>query len=612
MSKLLNILNWEQEQAVKSTCKYLKINAGPGTGKTTTLAAKILYVQSELGIDINKILGVSFSRSAKKQLLSKLDDFSNLLGYGGKPTVLTFHGLAHRIIKYGIEEKESKFRSGFERINTESFIDLDANLIDGLCTEYQNREAVNKALANVYTHVRQGDGVTETIFEHYNKIDSNQKFSTTSYIDGRICISGKDLKTFWSRVDKLERSKNTTDFQGMLTEAIRLLKLNRRTFEKISSKYDYIFVDEYQDSSMAQERLLFSILNDKHHVAVVGDKNQTIYTFNGSNSGNMDRFSDYFLSKDKENFSEIKLVKNYRSTNEVIGLANDFIQEDNLVPYETKSSFKPIVVETQSIKLAATYIGDTIRTLIQTKAYKPSDICILYRKNSNYSQQCKVVCHELEANGISYSTIASSNAKGKNLYEYIYELESEYNDEPLEEVLTNILERETNDALIEFIKDSMNQGASDFDELIDYAAELEEDQPQEQAAGEKVTVQTVHASKGLEYPVVFILYLGDRTFPHGSNPDIAEERRLFYVGITRAKERLFILGRKGVHHESFLDECIDSDYVEHETYHSRNQEKFGEGFIEEERYKIDQTTIEQKQAEETVEEELRKLMMELF
>ncbi|MBR0580837.1 ATP-dependent helicase [Bacillus altitudinis] len=611
MSKILDILNWEQEQAVKSTCKYLKINAGPGTGKTTTLAAKILYVQSELGIDINKILGVSFSRSAKKQLLSKLDDFSDILGYGGKPNVLTFHGLAHRIIKYGIEEKESKFRFGFERINTESFIDLDANLIDGLCTEYQNREAVNKALAIVYTQVRQGDGVTGTIFEHYNKIDSNQKFSHTSYTDGRICISGKDLKTFWFRVDKLEKFRNTTDFQGMITEAIRLLKLNRRTFEKISSKYDYIFVDEYQDSSMAQEMLLFSVLNDKHHVAVVGDKNQTIYTFNGSNNGNMDRFSDYFLSKDKEKFSEIKLVKNYRSTNEVIGLANDFMKEDNLFPYETKSSYKPSVVETQSIKLAATYIADTIRTLIQTKTYKPSEICILYRKNSNYSQQCKVVCRELEANGIGYSKITSSSAKGTNLFEYIYELESEYSDDPLEEVLPKLLEKETNNAFIDFIKDSMNQGASDIDELIDFAVELEEDQPQEQAEGEKVTVQTVHASKGLEYPVVFILYLGDRNFPHGSNPDIAEERRLFYVGITRAKERLFILGRKGVHHESFLDECIDSDNVEHETYYSRIQEEFGEGFIEEERNKIDQTTREQEQAEEAAKEEFKKLM-ELF
>ncbi|MDG3044882.1 3'-5' exonuclease [Bacillus sp. B6(2022)] len=173
------------------------------------------------------------------------------------------------------------------------------------------------------------------------------------------------------------------------------------------------------------------------------------------------------------------------------------------------------------------------------------------------------------------------------------------------------MEKETNNAFIDFIKDSMNQGASDIDELIDFAVELEEDQPQEQAEGEKVTVQTVHASKGLEYPVVFILYLGDQNFPHGRNPDIAEERRLFYVGITRAKERLFILGRKGVHHESFLDECIDSDNVEHETYYSRIQEEFGEGFIEEERNKIDQTTREQEQAEEAAKEEFKKLM-ELF
>lgn len=604
MSEILSYLNEEQQEAVKYDGRFLKINAGPGTGKTTTLAAKILYLQSELGESIDKILGISFSRSAKCQLLNKLEDFSDKIGYGGKPLILTFHSLAHRIIKYGINYKESIFRVGFRRMNTEDFVKLNPSIIKGLCVNYTNRTAVNKALSQAYIKIRQGNSLKSPV-SHYNQIDVNETLFITTYEHGRILLSGKDLKSFWIRVNKLERSKNVTDYQGMITEAIRILQLKERTFDKFSLTYNHIFIDEYQDTSLAQEKLLHSLIGNHHNVTIVGDKNQTIYTFNGSNSENMNRFSKYFGTLDAANFHEIYLIQNYRSTNEVIDLANDFISEKNIIPYKYKPGFKPTIIETHSIGLAASYVAKKIKELTESGTYKESDICILYRKNSEFSPQGKSVFKELESHGILYKQ-QSKSKDSKSFLELINDIENEYEDELLEEVLLKLMEKDVDEKLIEFVKDVVKQGATEVDDLIDIAVD-KEGFTEETIDNGGVKIKTVHDSKGLEYPVVFILYLGDKEFPHSSQPDIEEERRLFYVGITRAKEQLFILGRKGIHQESFLDKCLHSN-IYYEKYNSSKIETQNDGLSEEEKDTINNTTEQLEEKEKEKQEELRKLM----
>jgi DNA helicase-2/ATP-dependent DNA helicase PcrA len=151
-----NILNDQQRQAANSTSKYLQITAGPGTGKTSTLAARILNLQYERGMLCNEVLAISFSRAAKQQLVQKMKDYTEKLGHGNVIEVLTFHSLAHRIIRYGVHHGEAKFNKGFQTINTIDFITTYPSLIEGLCTDVSDRLLVGEALAQVFNMVRQG------------------------------------------------------------------------------------------------------------------------------------------------------------------------------------------------------------------------------------------------------------------------------------------------------------------------------------------------------------------------------------------------------------------------------------------------------------------------
>jgi DNA helicase II / ATP-dependent DNA helicase PcrA len=605
MDKLLRLLNPQQREAVTTSSRYTQIIAGPGTGKTTTLAAKILYTQTELGILTENILGISFSRSAKSHLLNKMEEFTSIIGYGGKPTILTFHSLAFRIIKYGIHYNESRFRQGFGTIHTENFIDLDPSLTKGLCSEYADRNLVNKSMSQAYNLIRQGSLEPRPI-NSWNEISPDAHYHVNTYTNGRILISGRDLATFWRRINKIEKIKNATDFQGLINEATHILSLKQRTYNDISESFRHIFVDEYQDTSLAQEELLQRLIDKSQTVTVVGDKNQTIYTFNGSNSKNMDRFSDYCTRNAPASSEVIHLTHNYRSTNEIIHIANDFIEEETILPANGRNGMKPLVVETHSIQLAAEFIAKKISELVEDSSISLSDICILYRKNSEHSPQADAVFEQLDKYSIRYDTQQQNKEKTESLIDQVLNVRDVYEDEPLEEVIEKLKVKNASEELIKFIVEVMNQGGVDTDDLTEHIVEIKEDTPEEKGT-DSISIKTVHDAKGLEYPIVFILYLGDREFPHSSRPDIEEEKRLLYVGITRAQNQLYVLGKKGIEFEGFLDKCINSDTT-HIHFHSSSAEEKNEGFNKDDTDIIDQTTKQQEEEEKKRQEELRKLM----
>jgi len=604
MEKNLFSLNPEQQLAVTSTSRFTQIIAGPGTGKTTTLAAKILYTQTELGVDTDKILGISFSRSAKSQLLNKLEEFTTILGYGGKPNILTFHSLAHKIIKNAIHYNESRFRENFSRIDTEEFIQLDPGLTKDLCTEYNDRELVNNVLSHAYNLVRQGSKSDKRALSHWNEIMQDDYFHIKTYSHGRIRILAKDLIKFWQRIYKIEKIKNVTDYQGLITEANRILSLKQVTYKKMTTLFEHIFVDEYQDTSLAQEELLFNLKNERTSITVVGDKNQTIYTFNGSNSENIDRFIETCNKISPTKIVQLK--KNYRSTNEIVKLSNDFIKEDKIVVSEERIGYKPVAVETHSIELSAYYIAETINNLIKDTNFSYSDICILYRKNSEYSPQANKVIEQLKENGIPFNENKISNEQNQILIDMVLKVREDYEDEPLNEVISTLEKQGVSLELIQFITDCVKQGAYDTDDLIDFLVEIAES-PSLGTQEQSVMVKTVHDAKGQEFPVVFVLYLGDGEFPHSSQPDLDEEKRLLYVALTRAKNELYILGQRGIVFESFLDKCLASE-VNHIFFHSKIEEEKNEGFNALDKEIIDETTRQLKSDELARQKELRDLM----
>ncbi|MGE6204640.1 ATP-dependent helicase [Guptibacillus hwajinpoensis] len=607
MNKILGFLNQEQTQAVTNNSRFTQIVAGPGTGKTTTLAAKILYVQTELGIDTDKILGISFSRSAKEQLLNKLEEFTGILGYGGRPTILTFHSLAHRIIKHGIHFNESRFRNDFQRIAVEKFIDLDPTIIKGLCPEYADRTLVNNVLSQAYTLIRQGNQLEAAPMKNWDEIPPNTLYHIKTFDHGRVIIKGIDLIKFWKRIIKLEKIKNVTDFQGLITEANRLLSLKKLTYQRLSESYEYIFVDEYQDTSLAQEKLLFLLNNSHHSVTVVGDKKQTIYTFNGSNSENLDRFLQFSRQKSPFNTEEIRLTRNYRSTREIIEIANHFMNDNGISPVEDRTGILPEIIETHSIKLASEYTAKKIRDLIKNTDISLSDICILYRKNSEYSPQADAIIEQLEKYNIPYNQQKLDQRKAKSLLEQVLKLRELYEDEPLSEVILKLQIKNGDKELIDFIKEALDQGAYDTDDLSDYLVELEEENYTQTEDADCLSIKTVHQAKGQEFPIVFILYLGDREFPHSSHPNIDEEKRLFYVGLTRAENQLYVIGQRGIEFEGFLDNCLTTN-TNHITYHSSNLEEKNNGFNAEDKNIIDETTRQLNEEDKKQQEELKKLM----
>lgn len=603
MDKILLGLNPEQQTAVTSTSRFTQIIAGPGTGKTTTLAAKILFTQTELAVDIDKILGISFSRTAKSQLVNKLDEFTTILGYGGKPKILTFHSLAHQIIKIGIRFDESRFKTNFRRIDTEEFIQLDMDLTKDLCTEYNDRNLVNSILSHAYNLVRQGTKSVKHALVHWNELNNYDYFHFKTYNNGRIRIHSKDLITFWKRIYKIEKRYNLTDYQGLITEANRILSLRQVTYEKLSTLYEHIFVDEYQDTSISQEELLFQLNGAQTFITIVGDKNQTIYTFNGSNSKNMDRFVE---NCNKISATQVvHLIKNYRSTNEIVKLSNDFIKENTIAVSEERIGCKPVVVETHSIELSAHYITETINKLVTEKNFTYSDVCILYRKNSEHSPQANKVIEQLKKSDIPFKENLSNN-KGQILIDMVMKIREDFEDEPLEEVITKIENEDGSIEVVQFINSCIEQGARDTDDLISYLAEISSS-PSSDTHAQSVILKTIHEAKGQEFPIVFVLYLGDREFPHSSQPDLEEEKRLLYVALTRAKNELYILGKRGIEFESFLDKCLASE-VNHIFFHNRIKEETNSGFNGVDKEIIDGTTRQLKRDELKRQKELRELM----
>jgi DNA helicase-2/ATP-dependent DNA helicase PcrA len=613
METILSMLNQEQYNAVTSKANHLQITAGPGTGKTSTLAARIFYKQFEERLQQNEMLAISFSKSAKDQLINKMNEYTNIMGYGSVIEILTFHSLAHRIIRYGIFTGESKYRQGFKVIETEDFVRVKEDIIKGLCVEYADRDLISNALSKTLNLLRQGSHLENDFLIHWSQINANSVYKVNIDATTRVNISGKDIIGFWKRVERLSLIRNEIDYQGLISEALNLITRKENTYSMVTEDLKHIFVDEYQDTSLSQEKLLISLADQSRDITVVGDENQTIYTFNGSNVENMKRYFDIFSKIDDKVAQRVELIQNYRSTSSIIKLSNHFLNKELISLPRSKSNSNddelPVVVNTQSLELASAYIAKEILNLKMSQNVSLDDICVLYRKDSDYSPQLSTLKVELDSLGIPYNETATLK-NGVDIKKEVLAIYEEYPDYNLEELIPLLETKGVNDKVVTFIKETISSGALYSEDLIDFIVEIEgntEDNYKES----KVKLRTVHSAKGQEFPIVFILYVGDRQFPHGSNPDIAEEKRLFYVGITRAKERLYILGKHGVRFEDFLEKCktANSTYL---NYNSRvgNENLEGYGLKENDKEIIRETSRKQEYEYDQHKERLAKLMEE--
>ncbi|MFG1735350.1 ATP-dependent helicase [Paenibacillus sp. 843] len=603
--ELLQNFNKEQRYSITAPEGHLVINAAAGTGKTSTLAARILYLQLELDVPPSSIIAISFSRTARARLTEKLAQLIKQVGAGSLIPVYTFHGLAYRIIRIATGNQETWLKPNFEVLvpssapnfegSNEIFIQYEDFLFNNIRANL-DKEILSKSFTKVIDQLRQGADEMEALLEPE---DLPRGYELQCDIDQSTTINviTDDVITVWKRYSELLKRNNKIDYNGLITEAIRILQhTNHRTLDRVRDGLKYILVDEYQDTSRAQEQLLSKLVSSTNiSINAVGDINQTIYTFNGSSISNLRDFYTRMGDTSTKTLQPIVLSENYRSSKAILDVANRIIRKDSQIKLVPASGVLPEplnkyrdqnypvqIIHATTLELAADFVANEISKLTKDGDISPNEIAVLVRKNSEFAPQSDKVKEYLDKYNIEY--IASTNIMEKenknNQMRCVFDFcqEPENYVELIDVIIDRINNKEvevpeeaTSELLIMYLNEALNAGAQYCYEAGDLLYDNINADPEPDELNGSVQIRTVHSAKGEEFRVVFLMYLGDRSFPHSSKPDLEEERRLLYVGITRAQEKLYIIGRPGIKFDDYLNECKGGN-TKFNEYFSFNKE----------------------------------------
>lgn len=583
MDKYLDELNEEQRAAVEHTGSPLLILAGAGSGKTKTLTYKAAYLIHTQVIRPDQLLMVTFTNKAAGEMRSRVEKVA------GKtlPNVGTFHSVAARILRQDGEA------AGLSR----DFVIYDDGDQEDLIKE-----------------------ITETLQLDPKRFRPRALLSAISAAKqemvGSESYGGMARGPFQEAVAKVYtayqnqlRKYGAVDFDDLLNLTVELFRKNPQVLAKYQELFRFIFVDEYQDTNTAQ--YLFTVLlADKYkQLTVVGDASQSIYRWRGADYRNMTK-----LKKEYPTITEMRLTRNYRSTQNILDAAYGVINNNKNHPIlslwtEAGPGEKIKIVEAYS---GADESGKLTAEILQLhESHNYNEIAILYRTNA----QSRVIEESFIRSGIPYVLIGGvkfyARKEIKDLLAYLRLLlnpedgvsykraekigkrklgmvlhladEVAVKTTPPAELLSRVIEttqymeqfnEEVEEELsrIENIRELLAV-ASEFNDLPSFLENVALVQS-EYYADEKskkskdaVTLMTLHAAKGLEFPIVFMVGMEEGLFPHSrallDPEEMEEERRLAYVGITRAKTKLYLTwakqrtvwGTTGVQNRSrFIDE----------------------------------------------------------
>lgn len=565
---ILNKLNKNQQEAVIYNEGPMIILAGAGSGKTRVLIHKVLYLIQEKRLDPSEILMVTFSNKAAGEMKERMElalDNPNL------PVVSTFHSLCARILR----------RSGISIGIPHNFAIYDTQ--DQLA-------AVKECMSLLDIDAKQArpKAVLETISSA-----KNQLIDPKTYQDFAKGYFQEFVANIYPVYEGMLAENNALDFDDLLIKTLRLLREDASTLSFYQNNYKYILIDEYQDTNHAQYQLTKFLCGKYKNICIVGDFSQSIYSFRGADFRNLEKF--------KKDFPEAKtfqLSQNYRSTQSILNAAYSIIANNSLHPIlklwtENGAGSDLVIHESNDGHQEAEYIITKVKSLQDNNPdLKLSDVAVLYRMNAQSRTIEEVFLHL----GVPYKLVGGvrfydrrevkdvlsylsllSNPKDKVAKKRLEKLgkrkfksfedyqkdfidrnffESEKTIDILDEVLqkTNYLEKyDENDledlARLENIKE-LRSVAIEFPNLIQFLenvalveAEYLPDQKQVDP-NNAITLMTLHAAKGLEFKVVFLVGMEEGIFPHSQSlfsvSDVEEERRLCYVGVTRAKEHLYL------------------------------------------------------------------------
>jgi len=602
-------LNTQQQEAVFHTNGPVLILAGAGSGKTRVLTHRIAYLIEEQGVNPWNIMAITFTNKAAEEMRERVD---SIVGFGaGSIWVSTFHSTCVRILRRFID------RIGYENNFTIYDTDDQKTLMKAVCKKL-----------NIDTKMYKERSIMSAISSAKNELITPEQFAKNAGGEWSLKTYARAYKEYQSMLHK----NNALDFDDLLVKAVELFKACPDVLENYQERFQYIMVDEYQDTNTVQFEFVSLLAKKYQNLCVVGDDDQSIYKFRGANIANILGFEKVFPQA-----KVIKLEQNYRSTQNILNAANKVIK--NNIGRKSKSLWTDNE-EGESIHFRqfgngfeeAEFIAGDLSKRVREGLCAYRDCAILYRTNA----QSRVFEEKFLMANIPYKIVGGVNFYArkeiKDLLAYLKTVDNARDDIAVRRII-NVPKRGIGAATIGKVQDCADmEGLSFYNALRDetcqqkvgrsaakvrpfadfiqrlrsqveflsvrslmdliidetgYVRELEAEDTDEARArienidelitkivsyeeseesptlsgfleevaliadidtvdsnSDRVLLMTLHSAKGLEFPYVYLAGMEEGMFPSymsiwSEDPtDLEEERRLCYVGITRAMKDL--------------------------------------------------------------------------
>lgn len=379
--------NNEQIEAITTnTNEPVLVLAGAGTGKTSVLTNRIIHLLEKENYDQNRILAITFTNKAGFEIKKRIEYLGKNISWIG-----TFHSICLRILKRDINILNRN--ENFKIIDTEDSLKIIKEIIS-INNINKNKISVKNALSHIDKIKRK----YSSIGFDYNLVEDY----CLSENDKEISLLLNDLAKIWREYENKLLSLNYLDFNDLLSYAHKILKENENKRKYWKNYFQYVLVDEFQDTNNIQYEIV-SFLSNEKNIFCVGDIDQTIYSFRGANPKIINKYIYDFKPK------TIILKTNYRSTQSILNISNDLIDKNTERIKKSLFSFdsnnvgqKPIFYEAKTEELEANWVCNKILEL-KSKNVKLSDICILFRNN----YLTRVFEQELIFNNIPYKVFGS-------------------------------------------------------------------------------------------------------------------------------------------------------------------------------------------------------------
>ena len=592
------MLNNKQMEAVNHKEGPCLVLAGAGSGKTRVLTERIIKLIDD-GVSPYNILAITFTNKAAKEMRerveAKIDTIADSIFIG------TFHSFGLRILRENYSD--IGYTSNITILDTDD----------------------TKALIKRILKENSFDPADYDIKHIISKISSAKNDGISPLEFSKLFLNEHDkvIGLVYEKYLKLLKENNSVDFDDLLLKPVEIFKKRKDILEKYQERFRYILVDEYQDTNSIQYELCKMLARKYNNIFVVGDANQSIYSWRNADYRNILNFE-----KDYKNAHVVLLEENYRSTNTILKAANSVIKNNN---EGTKLNLWTSIGDGEKVEYIrvedeikeSSFVINKIKELV-SEGYSYSDFAVLYRTNA----QSRTVEEAFVRNNIPYNIIGSyyfyNRKEIKDLIAYLNLIYNTNDSVSLERVINtpkrgigtktidNIREKanmndislfdaidsgkelEFKKLILELIEDSKTMNLSDLIEdvlaktglrreyeldksiesdtkvenlnefkslavnfedngIYDLSTFLENimlvsDKGQYAEDDNNVNIMTLHSAKGLEFNIVFILGMEEGIFPHSrsfeSAKELEEERRLCYVGITRAKKKLYLLSAR--------------------------------------------------------------------